>query len=273
MRGKVTCSVFVLFLFFALNVRAALNTGAVAADFNLTDINGQHHSLSEMIAQGKKVIVNFGATWSPSSWKYAYSQTLNDINTLYGEEGLNNLVVLYIESDLNTSTACIQGDENCNSSSMGDWSAMLNYPIINLTEEDAELLGIYQVDQYPTIYGINSDWTITNLGQTNHAKIMNWMFGEQSLHASVDVKNNPTLASNFFEINKLQKSVKFHGSKAAVSTKDANKTSYYSNLFSEVQNELNHDVTSSPTHSNVDNTIDVELSNALSKIQMQYLLR
>lgn len=273
MRGKVTCSVIALFLFFASNVRAALNTGALATDFSLTDINGQQHSLSEMIAQGKKVIVNFGATWSPSSWKYAYSQTLNDINTLYGDEGLNNLVVLYIESDLNTSTACIEGDENCNSSSMGDWTSMLNYPIINLTEEDAELLGIYKVDQYPTIYGISSDWTITNLGQTNHAKIMNWLFGEQSLHASAEVKKQAIVASNFLEINKLQNSVKFHGSKAAVSTKEANKTSYYSNLFAEVQIEMSLGHASTSPHTVYAQEVREDMSAALSKIQIQYLLR
>ena len=270
MRGRVVCSLVVLIMFLTVQVKASLNTGATAVDFSLTDINGNTHSLSQMLAEGKKVIVNFGASWSPSSWKYAYSQTLNDINTLYGEEGLDNLVILYVESDINTSEACIKGGETCNSSSMGDWTEMLNYPIINISEEDADLLGLYQVDKYPTIYGIGGDWTITNLGQTNHAKIMNWLFGEKSLHASVQTTKNSKNEFSSTSLNfEYQGKISFHGSKAAVSTVGLNATSYYSNLLSEVQNEVAKDKIADKA--NLDKTSSSELHKAVSEIKLHCL--
>ena len=185
MKVKVVCSLaIVLFSLMSNRLNAALTNGSAASDFSVTDINGNTFDLSDMLAQGKHVIVNFGAAWSPSSWKYAMSETLNDVYELYGNKGMNNLVVLYIESDVNTSTACIKGSEDCNSSSMGDWTQKLNHPIINISQEEAELLNLYQVDKYPTIYGISSDWKVTNLGQANHATIMQWMMGEENLQAT-----------------------------------------------------------------------------------------
>ncbi len=185
MKVKVVCSLaIVLFSLMSNRLNAALTNGSAATDFSVTDINGNSFDLSDMLAQGKHVIVNFGAAWSPSSWKYAMSETLNDVYALYGKQGMNNLVVLYIESDVNTSTACIKGSEECNSSSMGDWTQKLNHPIINISQEEAELLNLYQVDKYPTIYGISTDWKVTNLGQANHATIMQWMMGEENLQAS-----------------------------------------------------------------------------------------
>lgn len=270
MRGKVVCSIAVLFMFYSVQVNASLNTGALATDFSLTDINGTSYSLSEMLAQGKKVIVNFGAAWSPSSWKYAYSNTLNDVNSLYGEDGLNNVVILYIESDVKTSDECIRGQESCNSSSMGDWTSMLNYPIINLTEEEASLLGIYQIDKYPTIYGISTDWKITNLGQANHAKILSWMYGEQAMHASVNGVQNQNLS--FFSSLKEQREVKFYGSKAAVSTSGISTAQYYSNLMMEVKSELNDTKRAADDNPLVASQITTsDVGQSISNINVNYL--
>lgn len=206
MKGKVVCSLAILmFSLVTVKLSASLSTGNFATDFSVTDINGINYNLSEMLAEGKHVIVNFGAAWSPSSWNYAVSETLNDINAIYGKEGLNNLVVLYIESDVNTSIECIKGSESCNSSSMGNWSSLLNHAIINITAEEAELLSLYQVDQYPTIYGIDTNWKITNLGQANHAKITEWIMGESGLQAGNnfipnDFSNDVSYSSNKYEV-------------------------------------------------------------------------
>jgi hypothetical protein len=180
------CSFLLLSLLFTTNVFASPLEGSKAKDFVLTDINGNSHHLYDLLAQGKHVVIDFSSTWSPSSWEYAKSETLSNINSLFGNSGIQKVIVLHIESDLKTTLSCIKGLESCSSSSMGDWTSLVNYPIIDLDAENINVLEDYSIDKYPTIVGITPEGFIKNLGQASQAKISTWLLGDIQYQASVE---------------------------------------------------------------------------------------
>lgn len=52
-----------LFAFSVFSASAQIADGSVAPDFTATDIDGNTHSLSDYLAEGKTVILNVSATW------------------------------------------------------------------------------------------------------------------------------------------------------------------------------------------------------------------
>ena len=50
-------------LLLTFSAAAQLPDGSIAPDFTATDINGVEHNLYDLLDQGKKVIVDFSATW------------------------------------------------------------------------------------------------------------------------------------------------------------------------------------------------------------------
>jgi hypothetical protein len=151
--------------------------GLAADNFTLTDINGVTYDLDQMMTEGTHVILNFGTTWAPSSWNYEKTQTLSNINKLYDLDGGNKVVTLFLETDINTNVSCINGTQNCNFSSMGDWSKLVDYPIINLTQEEINMLKNYEITEFPTVYGIKPDRSISSLGQADMNRVLNWING------------------------------------------------------------------------------------------------
>lgn len=190
------CSILLLTLLFTSNVFAAPLEGTKAKDFILTDINGNTHHLYDLLAQGKHVVIDFSSTWSPSSWEYAKTETLSNIDKLFGTDGIQKVVVLHIESDLKSDIACLKGLESCSSSSMGDWTSLINYPIVDLDAENINILSDYSVDKYPTIVGISPDGFIKNLGQTSQATISTWILGDIQYQASVESIQKINVLSN-----------------------------------------------------------------------------
>jgi len=162
-------------------------------NFVLTDLNGQKYELDQLMMEGKHVILNFGTTWAPSSWNYEKTEALSNVKKLNYISGRGDLIVLFLEADLNTDLNCLKGNENCNYSSMGNWTQVIDYPIIDLTEEELNFLQKYKIDEYPTVYGIKPDRKISSLGQADMGRILSWMEGTPyayNVPSSINVSTN-----------------------------------------------------------------------------------
>jgi hypothetical protein len=196
---------FFLMIFSSIFVVNANNSyGFAVNNFTLTDIEGNNYDLDQMMREGKHVILNFGTTWAPSSWNYEKTQTLSNINKLYQMDDKDKVVILFLETDLNTDVACINGSIDCNYSSMGNWAEMIDYPIINLTQDELDYLRNYKIDEYPTVYGIKPDRTISSLGQADMNRVVNWLEGTSIAMAdmpSINVLDQMAKASLYQPLN------------------------------------------------------------------------
>lgn len=172
----------------SFSATASVVSGSLATNFTLTDINGITYDLEDLTNQGKSVILNFSSTWSPASWAYDKREILNSVNAEFGAQGSNDVIILYIETDPNTNLSCLRGGGDCNSSSMGDWTSLVDYPIIDLGPDDLWLEEAYKVDQYPTLYGISSDRIVTNFGQVEKAVWSSWLFEGNKFQADINTK-------------------------------------------------------------------------------------
>ena len=101
----------------SLSTFAQLPDGSIAPDFTATDINGVEHNLYTYLDSGYSVILNFSATWMSPSWSYFQEGTLQSIHETYGPNGTNEVRILWLESDDQTTDADLNGTGN----TAGDW--------------------------------------------------------------------------------------------------------------------------------------------------------
>lgn len=156
------------FIFFIIltsfRLTAQIPDGSIAPDFTATDINGVEHNLYDILAEGKSVVIDFGATWCSPCWSYHQDGDLHEYMDLYGPEGTDESMVFMVESDVETTLDDLMGNTP---SSLGDWITGTNYPII----DKASIRALYNVYQYPTIMIICPDRKIKNVGQSSAASI------------------------------------------------------------------------------------------------------
>jgi len=127
-----------------------LADGSFAPDFTAEDINGVEYNLHDLLDEGKTVVLDVFATWCPPCWSYHNTHALADFYNMYGPDGTNEVYVFGIEADPTTNVECITNIPGCNSTTLGDWTEGVPYPVI-----DSEQIGDdFEITYFPTIFMI-----------------------------------------------------------------------------------------------------------------------
>lgn len=121
--------------------------GDMAPDFELETVEGETVRLSDY--RGKRVLVNFWATWCPPC-----RAEIPDMQKLYDNEDVVILAVNMAESP----------------DTVTDFVKEFNMTFPVLMDTESEVTGIYQVQAYPTSYMIDSNGRIQfmRLGAMNY---------------------------------------------------------------------------------------------------------
>src|SRR5690606_14033194 len=97
---KKTLLSLCLLAFAGANAQMANNS--VAPNFTAQDLNGNTHTLSTYLNQGKDILLNISATWCGPCWNYHNTHALADFYDAYGPNGSDEAMVLYVEGDNST---------------------------------------------------------------------------------------------------------------------------------------------------------------------------
>ncbi|MFT6017800.1 MAG: thiol-disulfide isomerase/thioredoxin [Saprospiraceae bacterium] len=166
-------SVISLLLLFNNSAQAALPNGATAPNWTLTDLNGNSHTLYDILDQDKMVVLDFSATWCPPCWSYHNSGILETLYEDYGPDGTDEVMVFFIEPDQSTNVACLYGPSGCVGGTTGDWVSGTPYPIINTTS--SAVGNQYNITYFPTLYAVCPDRTIFEPGQISLNSWLTWI--------------------------------------------------------------------------------------------------
>jgi hypothetical protein len=181
---------FSILFFFSYTTNAQLSTGSIAPDFTLVDINGNTHTLSNYLSQGKKIILNFASVGCGPCWKYHKTEALNDIYKAYGPMGSNEVVILDIYYD---STTIDDLNGISNPPAFGNWLLSTLHPSIISSSINA----LYQVNYHPLIYIICPSGVIKSRGPSfpiyslkNHLyNCDNFLTGVENYVEALDTEN------------------------------------------------------------------------------------
>jgi len=149
-----------------IDTESGLEKNELAPDFELTTLTGETVRLTDY--RGKKVILNFWATWCPPC-----KVEMPFMESYYGKykesENVEILAVNMTNMERGRSET-VQGfvDEH-----------KLTFPI--LMDEDGGVTELYKVLAYPTTFIINADGVITDRG--------NWSLDEEVIKELVDNSN------------------------------------------------------------------------------------
>lgn len=134
-----------------------MNEGKKAADFELTDLQGKSHKLSDYA--GKKVYIKYWASWCSICLA-----GLDEINTLATEDKDFEVITIVSPS--------FRGEKN--SEDFKKWFSGLDYKNLTvLLDEDGTTSNKYEIRGYPTSVVIGSDGSLVKklLGHNGNEQI------------------------------------------------------------------------------------------------------
>lgn len=159
MKRIFTLLLAVLCLQFSAN--AQLADGSVVPNFTVTDLDGNQHELYDILDQGYSVVIDVFATWCGPCWSYHQTHALEDVWNTYGPNGTDEIFVMGIEADGQTTANDMIGTGG---NTLGDWTEGITYPMI----DDGSMAQVLGIAYYPTIYHICSNRTIVEAGQLSN---------------------------------------------------------------------------------------------------------
>lgn len=146
---------YLLFFVLALSFNSFSQpaNGSTAADFTLTDLNGNSHNLYTYLDEGKTVFIKFFACHCPSCWNYHNTGTLENLYQSYGPDGTDQIMVLMLEHDeYNPDAFTGQGGYT-----QGDWTAGNSIPMCDVEWPNRGVFDDYNLTYYPMVIKVCPD--------------------------------------------------------------------------------------------------------------------
>ncbi len=148
-----------------VGVKAQLPDGSVGPNFTVTDIEGNSHTLYDILDSGYTVVMDLNATWCGPCWSYHQAGHLETLWEEHGPAGwpgvsantTDDVFVFMIESSSNTGLADLQGET---SNSYGDWITGTHFPIVN----EETVASSYELAYYPTVFTVCPNRIVTESG-------------------------------------------------------------------------------------------------------------